>query len=255
MEVSYLDVVENWQSNPIETIADLEQRLQNFRIVFAYHSNKIENPDTTYHNTREIFENGKVINYTGDLRTLFEIENQKKCFEFLKEKIIKREAITPELIRKIHKLLMDGCYDESRYQKGERPGEFKKYEYVTGDGVGLPPEEVEEEILFICNEISDFKGKDILTAASYFHLNFEAIHPFADGNGRVGRTLMNYFLMIHNYPPTIIHEENKDVYYMALAAFDKTEKIDGFIKFIEEQTIKTWEGKGKKPSLSRQLKR
>lgn len=42
---------------------------------------------------------------------------------------------------------------------------------------------------------------------------------------------------------------------MALAAFDKTEKMDGFIKFIEEQTIKTWKGNGKKPSLSRQLKR
>jgi len=253
MKLSYLEIVKKWQSTSMETVADVEQRLQNFRILFAYHSNKIENPDTNYHNTREIFENGKVINYTGDLRTLFEIENQKKCFEFLRDKIVEKEKITPELIKRIHKLLMDGCYDESRYQKGERPGAFKKYEYITGDGIGLPPDEIEEEILFICNAVSDFKGKDILTAASYFHLNFESIHPFADGNGRVGRTLMNYFLMIHNYPPTIIYEEDKDVYYMALAAFDKTENMDGFKKFIEEQTIKTWSKTARKPSISKKL--
>lgn len=253
MKLSYLDVVKKWQETSIESVADIEQRLQNFRILFAYHSNKIENPNTSYHNTREIFENGKVINYTGDLRTLFEIENQKKCFEFLKNKIVSRQDITPDFIKRVHKILMDGCYDESRYQKGERPGEFKKHEYVTGDGIGLPPEEVEEEISFICNQISDYKGKDILTTASYFHLNFESIHPFADGNGRVGRTLMNYFLMIHNHPPVIIYEEDKDVYYMALAAFDKTEKMDGFKKFIEEQTVKTWKTNARKPSKTKHL--
>ena len=235
----YIKLLNEWQC--VITVADLEQKLQNFRILFAYHSNKIENPDTTYHNTREIFENGKVISYTGDLRTIYEIKNQKECYEFLREKIIHREPITVALIKKIHKILMEGCYDENRYQKGERPGEFKKGDYVTGDGVGLLPSDVPEEMEFLCKEINgNYSGNAVLTAASYFHLNFESIHPFADGNGRVGRTLMNYFLMIHQHPPAIFYEEDKEVYYMALATFDKTENIDGFRKFLEEQTIKTW---------------
>ncbi|MGE9963813.1 Fic family protein [Fusicatenibacter saccharivorans] len=48
------------------------------------------------------------------------------------------------------------------------------------------------------------------------HLRFEEIHPFAGGNGRVGRTLLNYYLMTHDYPPMILYSEDKRTYYMAL---------------------------------------
>lgn len=77
-------------------------------------------------------------------------------------------------------------------------------------------------------------------------MNFESIHPFADGNGRVGRTLMNYYLLTHDYPPTIIYSEDKKNYYLALALFDATEDMDGFKAFIKEQTIKTWRRKERK---------
>ena len=81
---------------------------------------------------------------------------------------------------------------------------------------------------------------DIDTALDNFHLKFESIHPFADGNGRTGRTLMNYYLMINGLPPTILYEEDKKAYYMALAVYDKIEEISGFREFIKEQTVKTW---------------
>ena len=110
----YQEIVEEWRGRQIKTEADLDLALENYRILFAFHSNKIENPRTTYHDTREIFEHGRVSNYTGDLRTLYEIENQKICYDFLKEKILKKEPLTRELILKIHKLLMRGCYDEKR---------------------------------------------------------------------------------------------------------------------------------------------
>ena len=57
---------------------------------------------------------------------------------------------------------------------------------------------------------------------------------------------MNYYLITHNYPPVIIFSEDKDTYYMALAVFDKTDKIDGFIKFLKEQAVKTWGRKERK---------
>ena len=250
--MEYEDILKKWQLKKIETVDDLDNELENFRILFAYHSNVIENSNITLHNTREIFENSKVVNYSGDLRTLFEIQNQKNCYDFLKEKILKKEPLKKELILEIHKVLMNGCYDERRYNKGERPGEFKKNEYIVGDDVGVLSEDVETEIEHICNEINSYKGEDILTVAAYLHLNFEAVHPFADGNGRVGRTIMNYFLLINNFPPMIIYEDNKDAYYMALTVFDKTGNIDGFIKFLKEQTIKTWTVRT--PNLSRSMK-
>lgn len=144
---------------------------------------------------------------------------------------------------------MKGCCDQTRYDKGERPGTYKIHDYVVGDEIGILPEEVPEEIQNLCDQVNEYSGENILTAAAFLHLNFEAIHPFADGNGRVGRTLLNYYLMTHDYPPTIIYGEDKEAYYMALAIFDKTEKIDGFLSFLKEQTVKTWTKKAMLPSL------
>lgn len=237
----YNELLDEWRKKKINTVADMDVKLDNFRILFAYNSNAIENPETTYHDTREIFENGKVLSYTGNLRTLFEIQNQKYCYEFLKNRIIEKQPIDSELVRKVHKVLLRGCYDESRFAKGERPGEFKVNDFIVGDNIGTPATETEKEIGELCDEISGYRGEDILTVASYLHLNFESIHPFADGNGRVGRTLMNYFLMIHDYPPAVIYNEDKKTYYMALAVFDKTGEISGFREFLKEETLKTWD--------------
>lgn len=89
----YSQVVELWRSCKISSAVDLNKYLDSFRILFAYHSGKIENKEVTYHDTREIFENGKVAGYTGSPRALFEQQNQKLCYEFLIEKIVKKEPL------------------------------------------------------------------------------------------------------------------------------------------------------------------
>jgi Fic family protein len=69
---------------------------------------------------------------------------------------------------------------------------------------------------------------------------FEYIHPFADGNGRVGRTLLNYFLITRGHPPLIVCDEDKSGYYATLQAYDETEDLDSLYIFLKEQTVKTW---------------
>ena len=245
----YKDIVDSW--NTPNTIAGLECKLENHRILFAYHSVKIENEEVTYADTREIFENGKVINFTGDLRTLFEIQNQKICYDFIQQKIPDHEPITSELIKKIHKLLMSKCYDERRYHDlGERPGEYRKHEYTVGiHGVGLPCDNINEEIEYLCDQLLENETMDklnVLRIGCWFHLNFEYIHPFADGNGRTGRTLLNYYLITHDHPPVVIHNEDKKEYYAALEAFDEKEDINRLVEFVKRQIEKTWSPHSKK---------
>ena len=239
----YDHIIRTWKSFSIDSVEALDKYLDNFRILFAFNSGKIENPEITYHDTREIFENGKVLSYSGSPRTIFELQNQKLCYEFLKEKIIKKEPMSIELIKEIHEILTAGTYDERRFiANGERPGEFKKHDYVVGvHEVGSKAEEVEKDISELIDEINEYKGEDLLMAAAYLHAKFQYIHPFADGNGRVGRTLMNYYLMINNHPPFIIYDEDKHFYYEALEKYDKREELNSLYEFFKYQIEKTWE--------------
>ena len=237
------DIIRLWQSYSIVTPAELDLRLHSFSILFAYHSGKIENQNITYHDTREIFENGKVLNYTGDPRTLFEVENQKKCYEFLKGPILSKQPITLELIKEVHAILTAGTYDERRFiELGERPGEFKKHDFVTGvEEVGASHEDVEDEMAEMLDVLAESEGSNPLKLAAWFHLRFEYIHPFADGNGRVGRAMMNYYLMTHNHPPVIIYDDDKADYYAALEQYDKAEEMQPMYAFLMAQLEKTWD--------------
>lgn len=239
----YDQAVKKWRAWRVQTTADLDLRLNSFRILFAYHSGKIENDEINYHDVREIFENGKVIGYTGSTRTLFEQQNQKTCHELLQNKIIAREPLSIGLIRTVHRALTEGTYDEHRYiVNGERPGDFKKHDYVTGiNEVGSPPDEVEGDLAELIEEVNTIGQRAPLKAGAYFHARFEHIHPFADGNGRVGRTLLNYWLMINDYPPMIIYEEDRRAYYDALQAYDEQEELEPLTEFFQQETIKTWE--------------
>lgn len=239
----YTQAVELWQSYKIACAEDLDKYLDSFRILFAFHSGKIENEEITYHDTREIFENGRVVNYTGSPRVLFEQQNQKLCYELLKEKIVKKEPLGIEVVKEIHQVLTGGTYDEHGYiAHEERPGEFKKHDYVTGvHEVGSAVEDVEKDLTELITEVNEYNGSDVLKAAAYFHARFEYIHPFADGNGRVGRTLVNYYLMIHNHPPFIVYDEDKRVYYECLQKYDEIEELNPLYEFFKYETGKTWE--------------
>ena len=239
----YKNVVGLWQSWQVQSAADIDLRLDSFRVLFAYHSGKIENPEISYNDTREIFENGKVVHYTGSPRALFEQQNQKLCYEMLKRKLAEREPLSVELILEIHKVLTSGTYDEHRYiENGERPGEFKKHDYVTGiHEVGSSSDAVEADLKDLLAEINESGSAAPLKAGAYLHARFEYIHPFADGNGRVGRTLLNYWLMLNDHPPLIIYDEDKQDYFDALQRYDEDEVLEPLVDFLQKETIKTWQ--------------
>lgn len=237
----YEKAVVIWQGKNISTDAELSEALNGHSISFAYHSGRIENDRVTYHDTRDIFEHDGVTSYTGDLRTLFEIRNAKEANEMLLNAFQKKREFDESFIKELHRVLTQNTYETRRWQLGERPGEYKHHDFVTGkEEIGAAPEDVEEEMDELLSELTEISDRNALTAAAYFHAKFENIHPFADGNGRVGRLAMNYFLIMHEHPPIIIHEEDRKEYYDALEAWDARQNLDPLRNFLREQTVKTW---------------
>ena len=237
----YDKAVALWRGRGITTGAELAEALNAHCVAFAYHSGKLENANITYSDTREIFDHDSVSAYTGDLRTLFEIRNARDAYELFLTFFDARHPLDGELVRKFHKKLTMNTYDARRWELGERPGEYKRHDYVTGRlEIGAAPEDTAAEMTELLDELKDVKDEQALTAAAYFHAQFENIHPFADGNGRTGRLSMNYFLVLHNHPPIIIHEEDRREYYAALEAWDETQALEPMAAFLKVQTARTW---------------
>lgn len=238
----YESVLALWRGKQIHTDAELAEALNGHSISFAYHSGRLENEHITYNDTREIFEHDGVTSYTGDLRTLFEIRNAKDANELFLEAFQEQQPLDTTLVKAFQKRLTRNTYDTRRYQLGERPGEFKHHDFVTGrNEIGAAPEDVEEKLTELLAEVNEAVTDDIIRVAAYYHVKFENIHPFADGNGRAGRLTMNYYLVTHGHPPITIHQEDRKDYYAALEAWDEKQELAPMERFLRGQTVKTWE--------------
>lgn len=242
IDVAYDAIVAWWRSLDISSRSALEVALDGYRVRFAYHSGTIENPELTYHDTRDVFEDGRARGFSGDPRTLFEIQNLKACHELVLDSFAARRQLDEGLLLEVHQVLTQGTYDERRWRAGERPGSYKVRDYVVGAGdVGAAPEEVRTEVLALLDEVQHAPEGDPLTVAAYFHAVLENIHPFADGNGRLGRALTNYLLLLDRHPPVIVFEGDRTAYYGALEAWDAERDLDPLRLFLKVEAVRTWE--------------
>ena len=243
-------IVHWWRDRHLRTEAELAEVLHSHSVLFAYHSGKLENERVTWHDTREIFDHDGVSGYTGDLRTLFEIRNARSAYDFFLSAFGEGRPLDESFLLRLQKLLTRNTYDQRRYQSGERPGAYKLHDYVTGrHEIGASPEDTPEEVRELLAELQELPPslptETILTAAAYFHAKLENIHPFADG-----RLTMNYFLVTRNFPPIVIHEEDRAAYYAALEAWDTAQNLDLMRQFLTGQLIKTWEKRIGKPGAA-----
>ena len=206
----------------------------------TYHSCKLDKNDVTGADVATYWQNQGIIRPT---KTLLEAVVAGACnaYTYYKKALKKKLPLTITLIKKMHLLMTTGTYDENRLALGERPGEFKSaFHVLDPDDAGAESEDVEPELTQLLEELKNVKDKEALTAGAYFLATFENIHPFADGNGRVGRLLMNYFLVLHKHPPIIIRESERERYFEALAAWDKNEDITPLKLFLKEEGELSW---------------
>lgn len=203
---------------------------QKFREEWTYHSNAIEGNTFSYQETAFFLREGLTVKGKS-LREHLEIINHAEAIDFLQD-ALKFRDLSEDLIKDFHAILFQGVRDLD-FQAGEYKKKDNHVLTITGEihhfaSYILVPQMMGQLIQWYAGN----KEKHPVELAALSHHRFVAIHPFPDGNGRVGRLVMNYILMKNGFPPAIIRNENRQEYYSALELADHgdTEAIVGMVK-------------------------
>ncbi len=190
------------------------------QITFAYNSNKIEGSRLTEEQTKEIFENSSYVVENDGLvieDDLIETKNHFRLFDYVIDNI--DEPLSKEMLIKMNVMLKKNTTDESNPKYNV--GGFKTVPNIIGTINVIntsKPEDVEENIEKL---LSWYNSKNVITIEDIieFHVRFERIHPFGDGNGRVGRLIMFKECLKNNIFPFIILDQNKPFYIRGLQEY------------------------------------
>lgn len=239
---AYANAVAWWQSHQLRRAGDLDKLLLEFNPLFFYHSNLLEGWEIPFATVQEYIQTGAVSQFSGNPKVLLLLYNQKQCYEYLRERVLARDELDTTLVLESHRILSSGVYNEAFYlANGERAGEFKKKDYVTAvNAVGAPARDVSRELDQLMEEVNGYCGSQLLRAAAYFHGQFEHIHPFAAGNGTVGRVLLNFFLLTRDHPPVILFSQDEERYFQCLTSFDRNKDATPLAEFLEDELVKSW---------------
>ena len=188
------------------------------QIELTYNSNHMEGSHLTHDQTRYIFETNTIgmehdVIYVDDV---IEAANHFRCIDLIIENA--KAALTEKFIKELHLVLKNGTSDSRK--EWFAIGDYKKLPNEVGGVATASPEEVPAKMKALLAEYNakDFKRLyDILE----FHVRFEKIHPFQDGNGRVGRLIMFKECLKYNIVPFILEDDLKMYYYRGLREWDR----------------------------------
>ena len=188
------------------------------QIELTYNSNHIEGSRLTHDQTRYIYETNTIglTEEVINVDDIVETANHFRCIDLIIDKA--NLNITENLIKQLHFILKNGTTD-SRINWFV-VGDYKKLPNEVGGRVTTSPEKVEDEVKSLIEWYNNIKNKT-LNDIIEFHYRFEYIHPFQDGNGRVGRLLMFKECLKYNIVPFIIDEQLKMFYYRGLKEWEQ----------------------------------
>ena len=193
----------------------------NTQIIFAYNTNHIEGSKLTEDQTRYIFETNTIL-FEGEtiasVDDILETSNHFKLVDYMLDKA--EENLTEDMIKEFHKILKEGTMDSRK--EWFMVGEYKKIVNEAGNIKTSTPSQTPKDMVKLMewyNSLKQITIKEIIE----FHFRFERIHPFQDGNGRVGRIIMFKECLKNNIIPFIILDKDKLFYYRGLKEY-KNEK-------------------------------
>jgi Fic family protein len=188
------------------------------QISLAYNTNRIEGSMLSEEQTRYIFETNTL--FLGDGETTVRIDdiletvNHFSCFDYMLK--IADEILSEELIKHFHRLLKANTSDAKK--TWFRVGDYKLMPNMVGGNETTLPAEVSTEIETLLKDYHHGESKTVYDIID-FHYHFERIHPFQDGNGRVGRLIIFKECLANNIVPLIIGDDHKLFYYRGLSEY------------------------------------
>ena len=215
------------------TAGELKRLQDEFLVEYTYNSNAIEGNTLTLQETALVLE-GVTID-RKPLKDHLEAVGHKDAFLYVQELVKDKVPFSEAIIKQIHTLvLMDRPEDRGIYRR--IPVRIMGA-YHTPPEPAVVPELME-------NLIDEFAKKKLhpIESAALFHLKFEGIHPFVDGNGRTGRLIMNLFLMQNGYPPINVKFTDRKRYYEAFDSYfrdnDDSAMVTMVAEYVEERLNK-----------------
>lgn len=184
----------------------------------VYNSNAIENSTVTIEETEKILLQIDLDRYITE-RELFETKNLARVVSYIHVRA-KEQELSLDVILLLHKMLISNIRDDIA-------GKFRgEKEYVrVGTYIAPPPSEIIEKLTAMISAYNAHHESHIISRIAKLHLEFEHIHPFLDGNGRIGRAINNYLLIREGYVPINIKFIDRKMYYAAFKEYDNHNQI------------------------------
>ena len=199
----------------------------------VYNSNAIENSTLTLEETERILLE-QMLSRNVSVREIFEAKNLARVMEY-KRTGVKDSELNNDLILRLHQMLIGGI-DDAIAGRFRRQGEYVR----VGTHIAPAPEHVERMMDNILVEYSSDLGSYFLDKIARFHLDFETIHPFCDGNGRLGRIIINFQLLQVGLPRLIIRNSEKERYYQAFRDYEDgktTRTMEGILSLALMESL------------------
>lgn len=212
------------QHRPLTT-GELRRLQEEFLVEYTFNSNAIEGNTLTLQETALVLE-GITID-RKPLKDHLEAVGHKDAFLYVQELVKNKVPLSEAIIKQIHTLvLMDRPEDRGIYRR--IPVRIMGAYHTPPDPIMVP--EMMEKL------IEEFTKKKLhpIESAALFHLKFEGIHPFVDGNGRTGRLILNLFLMQNGYPPINVKFTDRKRYYDAFDSYYRNNNADIMVEMVAE---------------------
>ncbi len=214
----------------LEFILENKEYLEDLITRSTYHSNAIEGSTLTYAETYAILYNDNSFKIEGkEPREIYEAINHKKALELVFKNLQNNDGFDERFIKKLNETINRDIKDTEGYRTIQV--------FIRGsEHIPPTPEKIPNLMnYFVYNYNHD--EQDVFSKIARYHIEFEKIHPFEDGNGRTGRLLLNYELLKNNLPPVVINKEDRVKYFEFLRSNDGT----GLADWLRELSIKEQE--------------